>query len=94
MAKPDIQDLRLDMFLSTVRLIRPRGQAKRACDNGIVYIDGRQAKPSASVRVGSEIEIRFTDQDLKLRILALPGKNVRKQDASTFYEILEDTHYS
>ena len=94
MTKVEATDTRLDTYLSTVRLIRPRGQAKRACDNGIVYVDDRQAKPSTSVRAGSEIEIRFTDQILKLRVLSLPGKSVRKQDADSHYEVLEDKRFA
>jgi ribosomal 50S subunit-recycling heat shock protein len=80
---------RVDIYLATVRVIRPRGQAKVACDNGIISVDGNVAKPSTKVRVNTVINVRFTDQDLKLRVVRLAGKSVRKQDAADYYEILQ-----
>ncbi len=85
--------MRADVYLSTVRLIRPRGQAKRACDNGIVEIDGRVAKPSTAVEEGSKITIRFTDQDLVVQVLALPGRQVSRKDAPNYYTVVEDRRY-
>ena len=85
--------MRADVFLSTVRLVRPRGHAKRACDNGIVEVDGRIAKPSTVVEEGSKIAIRFTDQDLIVKVLALPGRQVNRKDAPNYYEVLEDRRY-
>jgi ribosomal 50S subunit-recycling heat shock protein len=79
---------RVDVYLSTVRVIRPRGQAKLACDNGIISVDDNVAKPSAKVRVGSVVNVRFTDQNLEIRVVKLPGKSVRKQSATDYYEIL------
>jgi ribosomal 50S subunit-recycling heat shock protein len=85
--------MRVDVFLSTVRLVRPRSHAKRACDNGIVEVDDKVAKPSTTVEEGSKIAVRFTDQDLIVRVLALPGRQVSRKDAPNYYEVLEDRRY-
>jgi len=86
--------VRLDVYLTKTRLIMPRSSAKRACDNGIVSINGNVAKPAALVEIGDTIEIRFTDQDLALVVEQLPGKSVRKSDAARHYRLTADRRYS
>lgn len=85
--------VRLDLFLTRTRLIMPRGMAKRACDNGIVAVNGNRGKPATMVRVGDLVEIRFTDQDLTVCIERLPGKSVRKADARAHYRVIADKRY-
>jgi len=92
-AKDGMTEMRLDAYLARTRLVMPRGAAKRACDNGIVSVNRQQAKPATSVGVGDQIEIRFTDQDLVVSVVALPGKSVRKADAPTHYRVVEDRRY-
>jgi len=87
-------EMRLDVFLARARLVMPRASAKRACDNGIVSVNEKPAKPAASVRGGDLIAIRFTDQDLTVRVVRLPGKSVRKADAATHYAVIEDIRYA
>lgn len=93
MATDGIAEMRLDLYLARTRLVMPRGAAKRACDNGIVSVNRHQAKPATPVSVGGQIEIRFTDQDLAVSVVALPGKAVRKVDAPTHYRVIEDRRY-
>ncbi len=82
--------MRLDVFLSRVRLIMPRTSAKRACDNGIVMVNNRPAKPSTDVAVGDVISVRFTNQDLLVKVTRLPGKSVAKKQADMHYSIVAD----
>ena len=86
--------MRLDVFLSRSRLIMPRQSAKRACDNEIVWINGRLAKPSTDVRIGDQITVRFSDQDLTVEVTKFPRKSVPKAQAKDHYDIVNDQRYT
>ena len=82
--------MRLDSFLSDTRLIKRRTQAKKACENKIVLIDGVVAKPGKEVRVGQIITINFANRTLEVEILEIPSKNVKKEEAKNFYKIIRE----
>lgn len=82
--------MRLDVFLNTVCIVKRRTEAKRACDNGIVTLDGHLAKASREVAVGQRVCIAFTDRILEFDILDVPKGNVSRKDASRYYRILRD----
>jgi len=84
------ETMRLDVFLSRVRLIMPRTSAKRACDNGIVTVNNRPAKPSTDIGIGDVISVRFTNQDLMVQVTRLPGKSVAKKQADTHFTVIEN----
>jgi len=80
--------VRLDSFLSDVRLIKRRTQAKKACENQIIWVDGKIAKPSKEVKVGQKILLDFTSRSIEIEVLAIPKRNIRKEVAKEFYRIL------
>ena len=82
--------MRIDLYLKRCGLMKHRSLAKRACDNGIVRIDGIRAKPSKEVKVGQEVTIRFRDRLLKIEIVGIPGKSVPKKEAQQIYRIVSD----
>jgi len=82
--------LRLDSFLSEVRLIKRRTQAKKACENQIVLIDGMVAKPGKEVKAGQIITINFTNRTLEVEVLEVPSKSVKKEEAKNFYRIIRE----
>lgn len=82
--------MRLDSFLSDVRLIKRRTQAKKACENQIVWVDGKIAKPSKEVKVGQKILLDFTSRSLEIEVLEIPKGNIRKAQARDFYRILRE----
>ena len=82
--------MRLDSFLSEVRLIKRRTQAKIACENKIVLVDGVVAKPGREVKVGQIVTINFTNRTLELKILEIPSKNVKKEEAKNFYTVIRE----
>ena len=51
-------------------------------------INGKVAKPSAEVKEGDVIEIRFGEKLARLRVLSV-AETVRKNEASAMYEMLE-----
>jgi ribosomal 50S subunit-recycling heat shock protein len=82
--------MRLDTFLSEVRLIKRRTQAKIACENKIVLVDGMVAKPGKEVKKGQIITISFTNKTLEIEILEVPSKNVKKEEAKNFYRLIRE----
>ena len=82
--------MRIDVYLKRCGLMKHRSMAKRACDNGIVCIEGVRAKPGKEVHSGQHIAIHFRDRLLKIEVLGIPGKSVPKKGAEQFYRILSE----
>jgi len=82
--------MRLDVFLNTCCLVRRRSEAKRACDNGIVTVDGQVAKASRVLQVGQTVCIAFSDRLLEFEVRAVPVGNVSRKGAPDFYHIVRD----
>jgi ribosome-associated heat shock protein Hsp15 len=51
----DPTEVRLDIWVSSVRLFKTRSAASSACRGGHVAVNGHKAKPSTLVRVGDRI---------------------------------------
>ena len=82
--------MRLDLFLKRCNLTKRRSEAKRACDGGIVTVEGRAAKASREVQPGQRVAIAFLDRYLEVEVLKLPPKNVSKSDRQSYYEVIRD----
>lgn len=82
--------MRLDQYLSHSRLIKRRTQAKRACDDDTVSVDGYLAKASKEIKPGQKIRIEFTHKTLEVEVLEIPTGSVRKDKALGLYRILKD----
>jgi ribosomal 50S subunit-recycling heat shock protein len=82
--------MRLDSYLSDTRLIKRRTQAKKACEQGSVSLDGRPAKPGKEVREGQIMTINFAHKILEVEILEIPLRSVRKDQAASFYRVLRE----
>jgi len=79
--------MRLDKFLKVSRLIKRRTVANEAADAGRCSINGKQAKPSAEVKVGDIVEIRFGNSVTTVEVLSLV-QSVRKEGAAEMYAIV------
>lgn len=82
--------MRLDVFLNTCCLVKHRSEAKRACDNGIVQVDGQIAKAGRALHAGQQVRIAFADRLLEFEVLDVPRGNVSKKDASMYYRVIRD----
>ena len=82
--------MRLDVFLNTVCVVKRRSEAKRACDNEIVTVDGQVAKASREVQEGQRVCIAFTDRLLEIEVTGVPNGNVSRKDAGNYYRVLKD----
>ena len=70
--------MRVDLFLKNTGLIPRRPVAQRACDEGLVEINGKSAKASSPVRVGDKLTIRIGMKVTVHEVLDLPNKAVAK----------------
>ncbi len=80
--------MRLDKYLKDARIIKRRTVSKEACEQGRVSVNGKTAKPGLEVKPGDEIKIAFGTGSVHVRVLDV-RENVRKEDASSMYEVLE-----
>lgn len=81
--------MRLDKYLKNSRIIKRRTVAKEACEAGRVEVNGRIAKPGLELKIGDVLQITFGSNILKAKVVSMP-ENVRKDDAESMYEILND----
>lgn len=81
--------IRLDKFLKVSRIIKRRSVANDACDTGHVTVNGKDAKPGTSIRVGDIIGVRFGEKLHRYEILSV-ADHVAKQDADSMYRLLDE----
>lgn len=79
--------MRIDKFLKVSRLIKRRTVAKDATDGEKVMINGRIVKPSAEVKPGDIVEIKFYKSNMKIKVLELINSS-KKEDATKMYEVI------
>lgn len=79
--------MRIDKFLKVSRILKRRTVANDACSGGRVSVNGKDVKPSYSLKIGDVVEIRFGEGTLKFKVVNLK-ETVKKEEASTLYEIL------
>jgi ribosomal 50S subunit-recycling heat shock protein len=82
--------MRLDIYLAQARILKSRSLVKTAIDEGMIFLNGQRAKAAANIKIDDIIEVDIPRFYKKIKILALPGKNMRKAEASELYESLED----
>jgi len=83
----DVTTMRLDKFLKVSRIIKRRSVANDAADTGHVTVNGKEAKPSADVRVGDVIAVRFGERLTKYEVVSL-SEHALKADAAGMYRIV------
>ena len=82
--------MRLDKYLKVSRIIKRRPIAKEVADKGRVKVDGILAKSSTDLKINDEIEIRFGNKNLLVRVLEMKD-STKKEDAAKMYEIIKGT---
>lgn len=81
--------MRLDKFLKVSRLIKRRTVAKDVSDQGRVWINGKEAKASSTVKIGDELVIRFGQKSVTVRVEKL-AETTRKEEAGGMYTVLSE----
>jgi ribosomal 50S subunit-recycling heat shock protein len=82
--------MRLDKYVAIARILKTRSLVKTAADEGMVFLNGIVAKPAAEVRPGDIIEVDIPRFYKKIKVIAMPPKNLKKSDAAGLYETLEE----
>jgi ribosome-associated heat shock protein Hsp15 len=63
--------MRIDRWLWSVRLVKTRSLAARACQAGHVQVNGVRAKPAATVRVGDTVRARLAGRERVVEVARL-----------------------
>ena len=79
--------MRIDKYLKVSRLIKRREVANNACQQGKVFVNGKEVKPSYDVKIGDEIELRIGVNNLKVVVTSLAAV-IKKEDAKDLYDII------
>lgn len=82
--------MRLDNYLKVSRIIKRRPIAKEVTDKGRIKVNGILAKSSTDLKINDEIEIRFGNKILLVRVLEMKD-STKKEDATKMYEIIKET---
>lgn len=81
--------MRLDKFLKVSRIIKRRPIAKEVADKGRIKVNGVLAKSSTDLKINDEIEIRFGNKLLTVKVLEMKD-STKKEDAVKMYEIIKE----
>ena len=79
--------MRIDKFLKVSRILKRRTVASDACKGGKVSVFGKDVKPSYTLKVGDEVEIRFGSGAVKFRVLDIKD-TVKREQVDSLYEII------
>ena len=82
--------MRLDKYLKVSRIIKRRPVAKEVADKGRIKVNGVLAKSSTDLKVNDQIEVRFGNKVLTVKVSVL-WDSTKKEDASKMYEIISET---
>ena len=82
--------MRLDKYLKVSRIIKRRPIAKEVTDKGRIKVNGILAKSSTDLKINDEIEIRFGNKILLVRVLEMKD-STKKEDSTKMYEIIKET---
>ena len=72
--------MRLDKFLKYTGIVKRREVAKRICEEGLVEVGGRTAKPSTKVSAGDRLRVQIGLQISDHEVLAVPERQVARAD--------------
>jgi ribosome-associated heat shock protein Hsp15 len=80
------EKLRIDKYLWAIRLFKTRSLASDACEKGKVKNDAGQVKPSRSVHIGEEYEVKTEIKRWRIRVTGLLDHRVAHPEAIKNYE--------
>jgi ribosome-associated heat shock protein Hsp15 len=80
-----MESTRVDRFLWAIRLVKTRSEATALCRGGHVEVNGRPAKPAATVAVGDTVEARVHGRDRIVEVVTVIDKRVGAAIAAECY---------
>ena len=83
--------MRIDKFLNAVNIVKRRSIADEMCKVGVVFVNGKKAKPAKDVKVGDIIEIHYLNGIKKYEVLKIPEtKTIPKSKKSEYVREIEN----
>lgn len=79
------EKLRLDKYLWAIRIFKTRSIASEACDKGKVKYNGDSVKPSRSVHMDDEYEIKTEAKRWRIKVTGLLHNRVQYSEAVKYY---------
>ena len=77
-------NLRVDKFLKVSRLIKRRTTAKSAAENNRVLVNGKQVKPSFTLKVGDKLSVVFGTHQVDCTVKHLCEKQAKNANEPMF----------
>ena len=81
--------MRIDLALKYLCILKSRSSAKHLCHDNAILVNDLPVKPSAGVRNGDLITIRFPGRIVSIRLLEVPSRQMSKTTAPTHFERLD-----
>ena len=78
------EKLRIDKYLWAIRLFKTRSQAADACDKSKVKLKGDNVKPSKTVAIGDEYEVKSEAKRWVIKVTGLLDHRVQYTEAITY----------
>src|SRR3954463_5812691 len=85
---PEVDRMRLDLFLKWSRVILRRTLAKDTCDAGRVTVNGQEARGGREIRWVGTISIRLARRQLTFRVRSIPLHAPGKAGAKEMIELM------
>lgn len=83
--------MRLDKFLKVSRIIKRRSVAKEIADKDRILVNRNKAKSSTKIATGDEIEIRFGNKTLVVKVEDIQD-TTKKVEAEKLYSVVEERY--
>lgn len=83
--------MRLDKFLKVSRIIKRRSVAKEIANKDRILVNGNKAKSSTKIAAGDEIEIRFGNKTLVIKVEDIRD-TTKKAEAEKLYSVIEERY--
>jgi len=80
--------MRLDDYISTVRIVKRRTMAKLMIEGGRIKLNGKSVKPAHPVKIGDIIRVTSGENKMDIEVIDVPMRSVRKDDCEKFFKRL------
>ncbi len=79
------EKLRIDKYLWCIRLFKTRSLSSDACDSGKVKFNGTGVKPSKTVSIGDEYEVKTEAKKWRIKVTGLLHNRVQYTESLNYY---------
>ena len=79
--------MRIDLYLKTSRLIKRRSLAQQACQNGLVLINDKIARPSTNVNIDDIVTLNLGMKQIIVKVISLTFDKEK-----LMYQLISETY--